>query len=372
MFAPLWGRLSDRYGRRGILAVGLAGFASSMLVFSFVDSIAGVYAVRFLSGTFAAAVTPVASATIGDLAANDESRARRLTLISVAGIGGFLVGPMLGLFLNRMGADIVLPFGTSGPLAFPLVATALLALFVAAAIGFVIPGGSHRTASSAAVRTAVHLDRGMMFKLLLLAFIISTGVGAFEVGLALRGEQDLGLSNRQIALMFTECSLVMIVVQAIVFSPLVKPASTRWFITPALSIMSLGLFLIPRASSFALMLAVIGAVAASAGVVLPILTYWISNKSGKAQGAELGKQTSAAALGSAIGSAAGGLLFDVPFRGASFTFVAVLTVIGAAASLGLPRLLLPRTTAGMDERVVRTAVPRARPAGHSPMRRLIK
>jgi predicted MFS family arabinose efflux permease len=142
--------------------------------------------------------------------------------------------------------------------------------------------------------------------------------------------------------MFTECSLVMIVVQTLVFSPLVKPVATRWLITPALGILAAGLFLVPRASNFTLMLVVIGAVAASAGILLPIVTFWISTKAGNAQGAELGKQTSAASLGSAVGSAAGGVLFTIPFPGASFVLMTAITAIGVVLSLGLPCLLAPK------------------------------
>ena len=162
------------------------------------------------------------------------------------------------------------------------------------------------------------------------------------MGLALRGKQELGLSQYQIALMFTECSLVMIVVQALVFSPLVKPVTTRWITTPALIVLAIGLVLVPRASNFTLMIVVIGAVAASGGILSPILTYWISSKAGRAQGAELGKQTAAASLGGAVGSAAGGLLFDAPFPGASFILITALTAIGVGLSLGLPRRLVPR------------------------------
>jgi predicted MFS family arabinose efflux permease len=181
-------------------------------------------------------------------------------------------------------------------------------------------------------------------KLLALAFIVSAGVGVFEVGLALRGKQELGLTQYQIALMFTECSLVMFVVQAIVFSPWVKPETTRWFIAPALAVLAAGLFLVPRASDFLLMLAVIGAVAASAGILSPILTYWISRKAGRAQGAELGKQTAASSLGVAVGSATGGLLFDfAPLTGAAFLLMTVLTVLGILLSLGLPNMLVTRT-----------------------------
>jgi len=135
----------------------------------------------------------------------------------------------------------------------------------------------------------------------------------------------------------------MFVAQAIVFSPWIKPETTRWFVAPALSILAAGLFLVPRASNFALMLGVIGAVAASAGILSPILTYWISRKAGNAQGAELGKQTAAASLGAAVGSAVGGLLFNVAWLpNASFLLVPVLTLLGIVLSLGLPNQLVPR------------------------------
>ena len=341
-FAPIWGHVSDRYGRRSILLVGMLGFGVSALAFAFVESLPAIYAERALSGMFAAAVTPVASATIGDLAATDESRARRLTMVGIAGISGFLLGPMLGVFIARLGEGIFTLKALAGSLAIPLAASAALALLVAVAIGFTVPGASHAALHRS--RTAAPEGGALLvFKLLILAFIVSAGVGVFEVGLALRGKQELGLTQYQIAMMFTECSLVMIVVQALVFSPLVNPATTRWMIAPALTVLAVGLFLVPRASDFTLMLVVIAAVAASAGVLSPILTYWISSNAGDAQGAELGKQTAAASLGGAVGSAAGGFLFDFPsLPGAPFILMTALTALGVGLSLGLPRLLVSR------------------------------
>ena len=333
--------------------IGLLGFSATMLTFTFIESVAAVYAERFLSGVFAAAVTPVALAAIGDLATTEEARARRLMFVSLAGISGFLLGPMLGVFVSRGAANILPIAGAAGALAAPLAGTAILALVVAAAV-MTIPITKTGDAAQKSDQSASQTGHWLVPKLLALAFIVSAAVGVFEVGLALRGKQELGLTQYQIALMFTECSLVMFVVQAIVFSPWIKPETTRWFIAPALAILAAGLFLVPRAYDFTLMLVVIGAVAASAGILSPILTYWISSKAGRAQGAELGKQTAASSLGVTVGSAAGGLLFDVTWLpNAAFLLMTVLIVLGVVLSLGLPNILATRTLGeGGDDRHV--------------------
>jgi MFS family permease len=343
LFAAAWGRMSDRYGRRSILLIGLIGFGATLLTFAFIEDLTAVYAERFLSGMFAAAVTPVALAAIGDLAATEEARARRLILVSLAGISGFLLGPMLGVFIVRGAANLIPVRSAAGSLAIPLAGTAVLALLVAVAAVLTVPGAKQGDATPKRGHPASKTVPWLVPKLLALAFIVSAGIGVFEVGLALRGKQELGLTQYQIASMFTECSLVMFVVQAIVFSPWVKPETTRWFIVPALAVLAAGLFLVPRASDFMLMLTVIGTVAASAGILSPILTYWISSKAGKAQGADLGKQTAASSLGAAAGSAAGGLLFNVAWMpDASFLLVTALTVLGILLSLGLPKMLVTR------------------------------
>ena len=341
LFAPLWGWLSDRRGPRGVLLVGLLAFGVTMLAFSFVESLAAVYAERFLSGVFAAAVTPVAAAAIGNFTTTEQGRARRLAFVSMAGIAGFLLGPMLGVFVTRFAADFFILAMPAGSVAIPLAATALLAFLVACAVAFAVPSGEGHHRSRKTKDASVEKTAWLVPKLLILTFIVSAGIGVFEVGLALRGKQELGLTPYQIALMFTECSLVMFVMQAIVFSPRFKPDMTRWLIAPALAVLAAGLFLVPRASDFTLMLVVIGAVAASAGILSPILTYWISARAGSAQGWELGKQTAAASLGVTLGSAAGGLLFNVAaLPGASFVLTAGLAALGFLLSLGLPHLLV--------------------------------
>ena len=217
LFAPIWGRLSDRHGPRGVLLLGLLGFGVSMLVFSFVESLAAVYMERFLSGLFASAVTPVAASVIGRFVTTEQGRARRLAFVSISGITGFLLGPMLSVFITRFVADSFSLAMPAGSLAIPLAVTALLAIVVACAVAFAVPSGEDNDRSQRTSDIAVDKATWLVPKLLILTFIVSAGVGAFEVGLALRGRQELGLSAYQIALMFTECSLVMFVMQALVF-----------------------------------------------------------------------------------------------------------------------------------------------------------
>ena len=340
--APAWGRLSDRHGRRNVLLIALLGFSAATLVFSLAESLTAIYIQRFLSGLFAAGVTPIASATIGDLASAGEGRGRRLAFVSMASIAGFPLGPPLGVFAAGTGAGLFGVVTPVGSISVPLASTGVLVAVVSLLVALAVPDSQGLDPSGKDAVRPVPSTASLVTKLLVLTFVVSAGIGVFEVGLALRGQQELGLTPYQIAVMFTECSLVMFVMQAIVFSPLIRADNTRWIVAPALFVLVAGLFLVPWASDFWLMLAVIGGVAASAGIASPILTYWISAKAGRAQGWELGRQTAASSLGITVGSAAGGLLFNVGgLPGASFVLTAGLVAVGFLLSLGLPRILVP-------------------------------
>ncbi len=334
--APLWGWLSDSWGRRRVLLIGLAGFSATLIASVLFDTLAAIYVGRALTGLFAAAITPAALAAVTDLSSSKATLGRRLSFVSMAGISGFLFGPTLGVALQRLPGG-----GGDGELNVPLLATGGLALVAAIAVAVSLPARiipAHRLDEASVLTPA----RWPIWQLLILGFVVSAGVGVFEVGLALRGKQELGLTPVQIAAMFTTCSLVMIVAQAAVFSPLVRPEFTRWLVAPAFAVLAVGLFAVPLAGSFALMLLVTGGVAASAGILSPILTYWIATGAGHKSGAGLGKQTSAASLGAALGSAAGGLLYGVTWLpNAAFVLMAGVALIAVWPSLRLPGRLMP-------------------------------
>jgi MFS family permease len=341
IFAPLWGWISDRLGRRRVLLVGLGGFGVTMIAFSSVrGSEVALYAERLLSGLFAAAVTPVALAIVADLAASDVERARRQTLVSLSGTMGFLVGPTAAAILAQSSADFPRA-GALSALSLPLVATGVLALGAWFAGLLLVPwtrsvGEKH----GPDIENARPL---LVWRLLALSFVVAVAVGVFEVGLVLRGQGTLKLGPYEIAMMFSECSLLMFLVQAVVFSPLLKPQNTRWLIMPSLVILAVSLFLLPRTSDYVMMVILVGAIASSAGVLSPIATYWISSIAGARQGARLGQQTAAASLGATLGSIAGGTLFD--FAGSenmSFVAAAITVLAMTLPALALPSQLAPR------------------------------
>ncbi len=339
LLAPLWGRLSDHYGRRPVIVAGLVGFASTLVLFAMAGSLSSLYLGRFLNGAFASSIAPAAYALVGDHAPTKEWRAHRFALLNIAGASGFLVGPMMGGFVLS-GVGVVLPgLGEAGISRSPFFATSGFALVVAIFVAAFEPGRAMRGPDR---REGAGLPEGRaaLPRLLAVSFVTALAVGAFEVSLSLRGSQTLGMSTYRLGLMFTECSLVMLVVQSIVFSPLVDPDITRWLLTPSLAVLAAGVAALPFASSDAGTAVVVAMIAASAGIISPVVTYWISMSAGERQGADLGWQTASASLGQAAGSAAGGLLFGVAFvPNASFTLTSIVVLAGLAASIGVPRLL---------------------------------
>ena len=342
LFAPVWGWLSDHQGRRVILIVGLVGFSVSLLLSTIRPTIGVFYAERFFTGLFASAIAPVASAVIADHGGSDAWRARHLAWVSMASVSGFLLGPMLSGFLATL-STVVSSGGAVARQSYelPFLAVSIVALLAASAVRIWVPS-CNATSSADQIQSRLSFDPNVrtIWRLRTIGFVVAIGIGAFEVGLTLRGSQDLGMGPRQVALMFTACSLVMFVVQAAVFSPMVAPASTRWFIMPALITMAVALILVPRTTDFTALLAIVAVVAASAGILSPILTYWVSLEGGTSKGAELGKQTAVTSLGQALGSLVGASFFaSAILQGAPFLISSILLAAAAIACWRLPRRL---------------------------------
>jgi MFS family permease len=340
VFAPVWGRISDARARKPVMLFGLTGFALTFTLFALFDSLALLYLGRFLNGAFAAAVAPAIYALVGDQIQSKQMRAYRLTLLNVAATAGFFIGPLLGGLALRASGTTVL--ARTEAFLVPFVTGSVLALLAALAIRVFVTEAPRQDVASNAINEDSPKP-GVVLRLCAIAFVTTLAIGAFEVSLSLRGKQTLGMEAYQIGLLFAECSIVMLLAQALVFSPLTRPDSTRWLLTPGLVGLALGLALVPLASGGISTIAAVALVAASAGILPPIVTYWVSLSPGNTGGTYQGWVTSVASLGQAVGSVGGGLLFDVSLiPNAAFVVAALVVLTGLVASFGLPRLLVPR------------------------------
>lgn len=329
VFAPLWGKVSDRIGRRPVILIGLGGCVAALIAFGLVEALWLAYLTRAAGGAVVSAVLPVALAYIGDTSSR-ELRAHRFAWMSAAATLGFLIGPVVGGWLS----STTLSTRITGvdAMSFPFLVSAAagslvwIAVYLRLSEPAVLPSKLPATADNHQVQIA-SIDN-----LLLLALLGMFGLGSFEVGVALQGKQVLNLNPFQIGMLFMECSLMMVIVQVLIFAPLVRYFSFKQIIVPALLFMAAGLGLLPLATGFELVILAVGLVGFGSGVLIPVLAYQTSLDAGMSQGAALGKQTAAGSLGQGLGSVLAGGLFGVVSQ-APFWFTAALLTVGALLGL---------------------------------------
>lgn len=293
--APFWGRLSDRLGRRPIMALGAFGFAIAFPAIELVDSLGQLYLARALDGAFSAAVAPTALAYLADRWANADARARQFAWLNASVLLGYLGGPLVG--------EAVAPFGSLAPYALPALTATLGALLL---IG-VEPVRPKHSGHGAAVRGRV---RARAF-LLGLSAVAAGSVVAQEIAVAVPlGADDHGRTSASLLLSF--CGAVMFLTQVIIFSGRDSAARAVRLLRPLLIVLAAGLAVTPLASSFWPLALVIAVVAAAAAALNVAASYLTSRLQSGAQGAGLGLQYGAvsagqllAALGAGASQAAG-------------------------------------------------------------------
>src|SRR5829696_8562463 len=102
-FAPIWGRLSDRVGRRPVLLVSLTASFTGYLLFAFTHNLTVLFASRVIAGIGGANIG-TAQAYIAD-STTPENRAKGMGLIGAAFGLGFIPGPPLSGFLSHVGTS---------------------------------------------------------------------------------------------------------------------------------------------------------------------------------------------------------------------------------------------------------------------------
>ena len=331
MFAPFWGRLSDRHGRVLVLLIGFAAFLVGSVGTALAPSLGVVYAARLLAGAGAAAIVPTAQAYIADRSSTVD-RSRRFVLLGSASFIGLLAGPAFGTWLAGpvMGTAV----GDMGDMlnwpSWAVAAAGVLLLLTPFCLG-----RNHATVAAPAVEVdgvANDARRNFVHASMLLALLASFAVGSFEVGFNLFGSQTLGLNTATMATMFITCSLAMLAAQSLLLLSSVRRRIDQWWVAAAFAGSALALAfasLVPGAGALGLMIAV---VATGAGMVGPVLSYELLERKADAPGALLGRQAAAGNLGQALGSMSAGSLFTFAPMAPFWTAAAIL-LLGAVLSM---------------------------------------
>jgi len=102
--SPIWGKFSDRYGRRPAMIIGLSASAVAYAIFGFASTLWMLFASRVVQG-LGGGTTGVAQAYVADTMAPAE-RAKALGWISAATSAGVLIGPVIGSIARRFGTEV--------------------------------------------------------------------------------------------------------------------------------------------------------------------------------------------------------------------------------------------------------------------------
>jgi MFS family permease len=269
LVAPLWGRLSDRLGRRLILFICLLGGAASHFLLAASNELWMVYLSRAVAGAMAGSL-PVATALIADASTPDQ-RSRAMGLIGRAFGIGLVLGPVIGGVLARSETDFALPCIVAGVLS---ASAALLALLLLPKP--VSTAALRESEQTADVADAVPSMRAMLGHSGVLLFVgqfalhtcaVSASIYLFPLWVS----DGLGWTAHEVGLFFGLVGIVMIVTQGNFLGRMTDRFGNMWVLRAAAIVFSLSLLLSTLASG-ALAMGVLGLLTFSAATLcLPVL-----------------------------------------------------------------------------------------------------
>ncbi|HJQ35582.1 MAG TPA: MFS transporter [Thermoanaerobaculia bacterium] len=335
LFSPVWGRLSDRIGRRPVLMISLFGNVLGFSCFALANSVAMLFATRIISGIASASI-PAAQAYIADRA-DESTRAREMGRISMAFGLGLVLGPPLGGLLSSLGADLTLrPNVLPGAAAATLSSIALLmAIF---ALPESLSVDSQRQAKGWSIldneswrilfRTRVLRLGGMA-----LAVLMCTLASLAPI-LVLAGRDDYHMDARHIGYLMGLMGVVVIVLQLGVIHRLTLKFGDVMTGLIGAGCLVLGLLSVP----FNLILATC-LMGFAQGLCHPALSAFISKVAPtEHRGGILGVSSSMTALARVVGPALAGFAYDtLRTRGAiGSQLVVVVLAVGLLLALLRP------------------------------------
>jgi multidrug resistance protein len=336
LFSPLWGRLSDRIGRRPVLMISLFGNVLGFSCFALANNVALLFATRIISGIASASI-PAAQAYIADTA-SEENRAKEMGKISMAFGLGLVLGPPLGGLLSSFGADMHLR-----PNVLPGAAAATLSSIGLLMAIFVLPESLRADSKPHAKGWSIFDNaswrilfqtRALRISGLALA-VLMCALASLAPILVLVGRDHYALKAREVGYLMGLMGVVVITLQ---LGLLHRLASRFGDITTALlgaAALAAGLLLVPTFILYLLILAVC-LMGLAQGLCHPALSAYISKVAPpEHRGGILGVSSSMTALARVIGPALAGYAYDSYRTGGAVGSQVVIVVVGVGLLVGL-------------------------------------
>jgi DHA1 family tetracycline resistance protein-like MFS transporter len=339
LFSPVWGRISDRIGRRPVLLISLFGSVIGYVLFAFAHNLSWLIVARVIDGVSGANIG-TAQAYITDVT-TPENRARGMGLIGAAFGLGFILGPPMGGMLASWGAA----HGHAQNFLPGVVACGFS--FTAFVLAFLFLGESKPPHLKEPSRRPPQFDPAIwqfvrthptLPYILLSLFLIILAFAGMETSVTLHGRERFALTARELGYFFGFMGIVVAVIQGGLIGPLTRRLGERNVIALGAGSLFLGLLLVPSVFRVALLYPAAMLIAMGQGFCYPALTSLVSKAAPpREHGSILGISSSVTSLSRMLGPLITGALYDVAGVAGAF-YAAALFVFGALAIVTTRRL----------------------------------
>ncbi|MFM2223009.1 MAG: Permease of the major facilitator superfamily [Armatimonadota bacterium] len=344
IFAPIWGRYSDKAGRRPVILISLIGVAFAYMLFGLSSGrLWMLFAARILAGVLSSASIGVSFAYVGDVT-TPQNRAKAMGILGVCFGLGFAVGPVFGGILGK--SNIAIP-------AYVAAAMSLINfIFAVKMLPESLSEDARRKLAATVRESGLALIRRVMkdpaAPLFIINFVMVFGFAAIEqifgYFLMARGIASRDNQSMRLAYIMGFVGLAGIVVQGGLIGPVVKRFGEGMVVRIGLAILALGYVLLLFPTKWGAGI-VIASMVMSAGrsLISPATTALISRKTQVGQGLIQSTSASFEALARATGPLVAGFLFSTIGPTAPYTTSAGLTVVALiltfmiAGSVALPK-----------------------------------
>lgn len=351
LFAPIWGKVSDRIGRRPVILISLFGTAIGSLLTGVAGSIGVLFLGRIIDGASGASVS-VAQAAVADVA-SERDRPRLMGMLGAAFGVGFVAGPAIGALAGLGGAHI--PFFVAAAISFVNGLVAIKRLPETRTVHAGAP--SDAEVDGEATEQAPALDgpgldepahlgtpgdtpapiRSAILRLIAVAFAGMVAFSGFEATFALLVEHRFGLAISSTAAVFTGIGIALVAVQGGIVGPVSTRLGESGTLRFGLVSNAAGLALLALDGGWSLLVVSLALLVLGQGLLTPTLSSAVAGRAGPARGTWLGWQQSAGGVARVIGPIAAGALFQHVGAGAPYALGAVLALVALSIVPGAGR-----------------------------------